>query len=230
MAKRFGRDCFGDSPRYRTKGHWKDILKWDADAGKRGVRERVFVNSMSDIGEANPQVDPWRMEALNLLAGLKNLDVLLLTKRPEHLRLILIAWNYGHPIPSHFWVGCTVENQEMAFERIPHLLQIRAKVRFISVEPMLGPVDLLFAARPGYPESFVEKLDWVIVGGESGPKARPIHPEWINTLRNQCSWAGTPLLFKQWGEFNEKGLRVGKKAAGRTWNNMILDGYPEVKA
>jgi protein gp37 len=114
------------------------------------------------------------------------------------------AW----PLPN-VWLGVSVENQATANERIPLLLRTPAAVRFLSMEPLLGPVVLpeVFLKRlhfdgrdHNYPDG-AGMIDWIIVGGESGPKARPMHPDWVRSLRDQCAAAGVPFLFKQWGEW-----------------------------
>ena len=101
------------------------------------------------------------------------------------------------PLPN-VWLGVSVENQAAADERIPLLLQTPAAVRFISAEPLLGPVEI---SSHRYPALWTTKLGWVIVGGESGPGARPMHPDWARSLRDQCQAAGVPFFFKQWGEW-----------------------------
>ena len=138
------------------------------------------------------------------------------------------------------WLGVSVEDQATADERIPLLLDTPAAVRWISAEPLLGQVDLpgLFyygTERSGGIVPLRAKghtmLDWVVAGGESGPKARPMHPDWARSLRDQCAAAGVPFLFKQWGEWapaNDKmGFRIGKKAAGRHLDGVLHDEYPE---
>ena len=171
-SKRYGRAIWGPAAtttRWRTKGPWRDILRWDAKAAADGVRRRVFAQSMSDFFEEHPQLDEWRAEACEILAGLKHLDVQLLTKRPENIRRMvpdewLTAW------PSHIWIGTSVENQEQANKRIRHLLASPAAIHFLSCEPLLGEVDLIEAGalyNGAYPS-----ISWVIAGGESGPKAR----------------------------------------------------------
>ena len=152
------------------------------------------------------------------------------------------------PIPN-VWLGVSVENQRAADERIPLLLQTPAAVRFLSCEPLLGSVDLskfkpfdgecFCQDRPdgckprnsaGCPEA---AIDWVIVGGESGPKARPMHPDWVRSIRDQCQAAGVPFFFKQWGEWElvwmtgeYQWMRVGKKAAGRLLDGRTWDEIP----
>lgn len=142
---------------------------------------------------------------------------------------------------QNVWLGVSVEDQRRADERIPILLDTPAAVRWISAEPLLGPLDLraididgdheilplgaawLDRVEPG--ETDVPHLDWVVAGGESGPGARPMHPDWARSLRDQCVSAGVPYLFKQWGEFSPSG-RVGKRAAGRALDGRTWDQYP----
>ena len=114
---------------------------------------------------------------------------MVLTKRPE--RMAKFISRLGWDIHDNVWLGVTAENQKRADERIPILLQIPAVVRFVSVEPMLEPVNL---ANCG-------KIDWVICGGETGPGARPMHPDWVRNLRDQCQNAGVPFFFKHWGQW-----------------------------
>lgn len=176
---------------------------------------------------------------------------LILTKRPEVAKKffeLLYRGQFASQEPLfNVWLGTTAENQEQADKRIPILLQIPAAVRFISMEPMLGPISLRWLPQdytiPGHYTEFdhLKKFNWVICGGESGPGARPMHPEWVRLVRNQCQDANVPFFFKQWGEYRlgRKGedgaiytmhqhlekyapvamYKVGKKAAGR-----LLDG------
>jgi protein gp37 len=207
-------------------------------------RIRIFANSNSDWLDEKWPIETLA-EFLRLIHECQNLDWQLLTKRPElwRDRLELVenstliqhinpTWDFchdwrkgGHP-PDNIWLGVSVENQKYADERIPLLLQIPAVVRFLSCEPLLGPVDLsaiqIGHRHPGYgkpPEPYTfdarkynwlcpsdgdlefQKIDWVIAGGESGPKARPMHPNWARSLRDQCAAAGVPFYFKQWGEW-----------------------------
>lgn len=163
------------------------------------------------------------------------------------------AW----PLPN-VWLGVSVENQRAADERIPLLLQTPAAVRFLSCEPLLGPVLLTgvgkkcYGCVAGVPHRCRNILvDWVIVGGESGPGARPMHPDWVRSIRDQCVAAEVPFFFKQWGEWaqihelrcNEPGIkgklwynfdpdtsvcRIGKKAAGRELDGRTWDEMPGV--
>ena len=242
LAKRYGKSIWGPvetTDRELKKGIWKDILKWDKQAGIEGVRRRVFVQSMADFLEDHPQVYPWREQAKEIILNLKNLDVLLLTKRPENAKRFLADWMaqdaYGWP--SHIWMGVSVENQEMANKRIPELLKIPAHIRFLSCEPLLGMINLELidgvffdGGMPFDWQRITPGIDWVIVGGESGPKARSMYPQWAMSLKNQCEAAGVAFFFKQWGEFKPIDdtalVRVGKKAAGRLLEGREWNEFP----
>lgn len=125
------------------------------------------------------------------------------------------AWMLALPLPN-VWLGVSVEDQKRADERIPELLATPAAVRWVSAEPLLGPVliDTLLCEMPededGAP--YLGPIDWVVVGGESGPKARPMHPHWARDLRDQCADAGVPFLFKQWGEWIPEGQTLSEPA------------------
>jgi protein gp37 len=168
-----------------------------------------------------------------------------------------------HGWPDNVWIGTSVEDQATADERIPYLLRIPAKVRFLSCEPLLGPINLAhvlvddwtrIATHVHYHEH--PALHWLIVGGESGAKARPMHPAWVRSLRNQTTAAGAAFFFKQWGEWAPYGrigglqeagwegdwtkkaittldgasfVRVGKQAAGRLLDGRAWNEFPEVQ-
>lgn len=207
------------------------------------ARRRVFCASLADVFD-NEVPPEWRADLFRLIEATPHLDWLLLTKRIGNAqRLIeqaLISMGDpatdvmgGWPWPN-VWLGATVVNQEEADRDIPKLLDTPAAVRFVSVEPMLGPVDLqrfMWPVLPSWParfrspeaalaagaevsyhrqallsvESAKRLVAWVICGGESGPHARPMHPVWARLLRDQCAAAGVPFLFKQWGEWLEHG-------------------------
>ena len=133
-----------------------------------------------------------------------------LTKR--HERLLKLARDL--PWPPNIWMGVSVENQRWAI-RAEYLKEVPAAVKFLSVEPLLGPVHMDFRG-----------LDWVIVGGESGPRARLMRPEWVRCIRSQCEAASVLFFFKQWGAFNEAGSRVGKGRAGRSLDGQTWDRMP----
>lgn len=217
-ANRWGKPIWGPAAtteREYKKAAWVDLPKWNAKAKADGVRRRVFVQSMADFFEDHPQVLPWRNQALRLMAECTSLDFQVLTKRPENImQMIPTDWRphkWGS-VPDHIWIGTSVENQETADKRIPALLKVPAKTRFLSCEPLLGPVNLVMTTapfdsavcEPGKRPVLGTTLDgihWVIAGGESGPNARPMHPDWARSLRNQCVDARVPFLFKQHGEW-----------------------------
>jgi len=175
----------------------------------------VFVNSMSDLFHDDvPDEFIGRVWQVMGAASMHTFQVL--TKRPGRMASLLNERILTHipvlpnwPLPN-VWLGTSVEDQKWADIRIPKLLDAPAAVRFLSCEPLLGPVDLRI-----YPGSWV---DWVIVGGESGPGARPMHPDWARSLRDQCVAAEVPFFFKQWGGRIPKA--GGRELDGRTWDAM----------
>lgn len=278
-----------------SAGNWKKPLQWNAQpfvecpvCGWRGewreadvrngccpncnhlprlfkpARRRVFCASLADVFDND--VDPaWRSDLFDLIERTPNLDWMLLTKRIGNVAKMVTE---GLFFPSHWpnvWIGATICNQEEAERDIPKLLAVPAAVRFLSVEPMLGRIDLCetfgmwwnqtmgcfeSSRSTGFnrnQNNLAERaIDWVIVGGESGSNARPMHPDWARSLRDQCAAAGVPFLFKQWGEWAPRepyasecmesdelcgkwdgvSYRYGKKAAGRLLDGMQYDGYP----
>jgi protein gp37 len=219
LAKRFGYGWGDDAPKREfDEEHWNDLLRWDRKAAKEGVRRRVFTNSMSDLFDkfapAGVRERHWQF-----IERTPNLDHLLLTKRIGNVsRMVPAAWLELGGWPANAWLGATIVNQEEADRDIPKLLAVPARVRFLSMEPLLGPVDLtrlsppIFAARAnaltgkwkwkdGPTKTESPAIDWVIVGGESGHGARPMNIQWARSLRDQCSTAGVSFLFKQWGEW-----------------------------
>ena len=186
---------------------------------------RVFCASMADVFEWGHGLSATRDRLWELIERTPHLDWLLLTKRP-HLVGRLAPWT--RQWPAHVWVGTTVENQRFAIKRIPYLLEIPCRVRFLSCEPLLGPVDLA---------QWVDGLNWVIAGGESGGKARPTHPGWVRALREQCVAGNVAFHFKQWGSWwpNEgigngsttSFVRMSKKRAGRTLDGRCWNELPD---
>lgn len=232
------------------------------------TRQRVFCASLADVFDN--EVEPaWRAELFALIAATPHLDWLLLTKRIGNVAKMIEAPGMQKcGLPQNVWLGATVVNQAEADRDIPKLLATPAAVRFVSVEPMLGPIDLtgeyLTAKLGAYPfqslapehrTRLIDLLDWVICGGESGPKARAMDPDWVRCLRDQCEAAGIPFLFKQWGEWapsEEAGIdtlrllqlpaekkhlflsstmvRLGKALSGRGLDRVHHTGYPRVSA
>jgi protein gp37 len=212
-AKRSGLVQWGDQAERRrtSESNWRQPLKWNREAEQAGERRRVFCASLADVFEDHPTIMPgWRADLGRLIQNTPYLDWLLLTKRPGNVvRMLPDFWiNFSEPygMPENVWLGTTVENQETADKRIPELLKIPARVRFLSCEPLLGPIQLgvsfvggSFALYDyGVPDS---RFHWVIAGGESGPNARPSHPYWFRSLRDQCQAAGVAFHFKQHGEW-----------------------------
>jgi protein gp37 len=164
--------------------------------------QRIFVNSMSDLFHADVPLEYiQRVFDVMRLANWHQYQIL--TKRSERLRELspFLKW------PEHVWMGVSVESANYV-HRIDDLRHTGAAVKFLSLEPLLGPLPKL--NLPG--------IDWVIVGGESGPGARPMDPRWVTDLRDQCLRADVPFFFKQWGGVQKK--RNGRKLDGRTWNEM----------
>lgn len=225
------------NPRSRTSSaNWKKPLQWDRQHAEffsqHGRRRRVFCASLADVFD-NEVPSEWRADLFALIADTPNIDWLLLTKRignagpmieramadlndndPERL------WIWGNSPWKNVWLGATVVNQEEVDRDIPKLLAAPAAVRWLSMEPLLGPVDLEYpktlwpdgppmccsgneCACRGKPidPPLIYGIAWVVVGGESGTNARPMSPAWAQCLRDQCAAAGVPMLFKQWGEW-----------------------------
>ena len=249
MDKRYGKVKWGpQGTRVRTSlANWKKPLKWNREAAKAGKRARVFCASLADVFEIHPSqdLDEWRHDLFMLIQQTPHLDWLLLTKRPENV-MPYLRHGWGTDLPDNVWLGTSVENQQAAFKRIPELLKVPAAVRFLSMEPLLGQVHLDLMDGVFF-DSWMpfdwQRLDppgihWVIVGGESGPNARSIHPDWVRDIREQCVGAGVPFFFKQWGQWVHDpedwnaaaGLmrRVGKKAAGRLLDGVEWNQFPQL--
>jgi protein gp37 len=181
--------------RRTAPSNWRKPLSWNKRAknpefGER--RPRVFCASLADVfdNDWEPQV---RADLWDLIEATPALDWLLLTKRPQNIKEMLPKdWGDGWP---NVWLGTTVENQEEANRRIWHLLDVPARVHFLSCEPLLGAVDL----RPhiGPDPTGARKISWVIIGGESGHNFRTMSMEWVATMRVQCRDANVPVFFKQ---------------------------------
>lgn len=270
LCRRFSKDCFGTGKdRIRTGDkNWEKMVSLNRRIANRiyshtadgfikndGLHERklnamypkVFCGSMCDVVP-----DTWRKDLFRLIAETSCLDWLILTKRignaPAMIERAIGKYDsefYG--LQNNVWLGITVCNQQEAERDIPKLLDVPAKKHFLSMEPLLGPVDLEKARAW---QSDVVGVDWVIVGGESGPKARPMHPDWVRRIRDDCEMFATPFFFKQWGEWKqvhetragELGIagkpwvnfdpetavcRIGKKASGRLLDGRTWDEVPE---
>jgi protein gp37 len=226
--KRFGGEHWGPkAPRRLTsEQNWNQPLKWNREAEKAGERHRVFCASLADVFD-NQAPEGARGRLWELIKQAPWLDWLLLTKRPQNIaKMLPDDWRSGYP---NVWLGTTVENQAEADRRIEPLLQVSAVVHFLSCEPLLGRIDLWKALYVGpeggidYAYSKRQMLHWVICGGESGPDARPMHPDWARSLRDQCARAGVPFHFKQWGEWAPK-INGHAATAGTEWGALAVNG------
>lgn len=205
-ARRAGKPELWHGVRNRTTdSYWRQPFKWDREARAAGERRRVFCASLADVFD-NQVPMQWRRDLFDdVIKRTPNLDWILLTKRPQNIRkMIEEVYSGFFPWPwPNVWLGTTVENQEEADRRIPHLLSVPATVHFLSCEPLLGPVrlrqtlneDWLASGKSGERRG----IDWVIVGGESGGGARPLRAEWVRSLVKQCRAAAVPVFMKQMG-------------------------------
>lgn len=267
LDKRTGGNHWGTGvDRRRTSpANWAQPLKWNKNHEEffkeHGRRQRVFCASMADVfdNEVDPQ---WRRDLFGLIELTPNLDWLLLTKRIGNVQDMTRKAKSGDWLDGtkNVWLGATICNQDEADRDIPKLLAVPAAKRFLSIEPMLGAIDLtkMIVSQNGtvYDGAICHKrIDWVICGGESGHSARPMHPDWVCGLRDQCAVAGVPFFFKQWGEWlpgehigggrmkaqrlipyplkpafcDWDGIpvwKVGKKTAGRLLDGIEHNGVP----
>lgn len=206
------RHCYAETFSERFRGvaghpfeHGFDLrlLPEKLDLPLRWQRPRmIFVNSMSDLFHEDVS-EPFVERVFATMAGAHWHTFQVLTKRSGRLRTLAS----GLPWPANVWMGVSVERED-CLGRVADLVAVPAAVRFLSLEPLLGPL----ADIP------LEGIDWVIVGGESGPHARPMDPSWVRDIRHQCERAGVPFFFKQWGGTNKK--RAGRLLDGRTWDGV----------
>jgi protein gp37 len=240
LAHRFGHDLWRRSgPRKMLSDtNWKKPLKWNRDAERAGKPALVFCCSMADVFERHPadevnaQLDAARARLWELIDETSWLRWQLLTKRIENVT-DMVPW--GDNWPDNVWLGTSAEDQRRADERIPQLLMIPASVRFISAEPLLEAIDLTRIAytdgggthldvvhgKHGVPDLWAvpaQRLSWVICGGESGAKARPMKLDWARSLRDQCTASGVPFFYKQRG--GRTSTAGGRLLDGREWNEL----------
>jgi protein gp37 len=234
-AKRTGKPELWEGERRRTTAeNWQKPLKWDWAAAAAGERHRVFCASLADVFDNQVPV-PWRRDLWHRIEQTPNLDWLILTKRPQNIaKMLPDGWGDGWP---NVWLGTTIEDAEEWRRRWPYMETIRARVRFVSYEPALGPIA-------GHLKGEFILPDWIIAGGESGPGARPAHPQWFRDVRDDCQRLGIAFFLKQWGEYvvaptdryRDKEhvfltkdwdmVRVGKKHAGRLLDGVEHNGFP----
>jgi protein gp37 len=249
LANRYGHAVWGPAKttprRMMSENYWRQPIKWNEAARQSRQRSRVFCASMADVFEDHPQLVEPRRRLFNLIWQTQHLDWLLLTKRPENIigmldripiRDGLSVWDVWPEQFPNVWLGTSCEDQQRADERIPHLLKVPARVRFLSCEPLLGPVDVSRYLPPAPGASWAHEtmlawdedtpfVDWIICGGESGHGARPMHPGWARGLRDQCKAAGVPFFFKQWGEYGPwpDGLPFNERAQVFQWQHTEWD-------
>lgn len=237
---RFGSKLWGREAERRFFGenHWREPLRWNAEARTSGIRARVFCASMADVFEPRADLNPWREKLWLLIEQTPHLDWLLLTKRPGQIKRL---YPWARSARKNVWLGTTAENQRWADRRIERLIDIDASVRFLSCEPLLSSIDLQKWLKQGL-------ISWVIAGGESGVNARPTHPNWVRSIRDQCNEYYVPFHFKQWGHWSpeaqidvsakaielsdESGAREllfwrSKKLSGRILDGETWDGFPQ---
>lgn len=199
MAKRLqamGQPNYATGFRVATHEHVVELpLSWKKP-------RTIFVNSMSDLFHDAVPVE-FILRVFDVMRRADWHQYQVLTKRSERLRDLDASLSWW----SHIWMGVSVENEDYEY-RIEHLRQTRARIKFLSLEPLLGPLSNLD----------LRGIDWLIVGGESGPGARPMKPAWVTEIRDQCQASGVPFFFKQWGGVRK--TRRGRELDGRTWDEM----------
>jgi protein gp37 len=247
FSKRVGFKIWGQDAERRYFGdkHWSEPVKWDREAAKLGVMHRVFCGSMCDIFEDRPGLEDPRLTVFDLAEATPNLLWLFLTKRPQNAN-DMIPSRWRAKWPRNAMLGVTIEDQPRLEERMPYIAALSVifpgiKV-FASCEPLLSALD--------WHDHWLEHFVWIIGGGESGHHARPMHPDWIRKLRNDCEsrrdmgrpWP-LPFLFKQWGEYcqwsqttdeaavrfgaqPDRAIKLGKRDAGRLLDGRTWDGIP----
>ena len=171
-----------------------------------------FVNSMSDLFHKDVP-DPYINNVLSVISKANWHTFQILTKRAKRMAQFF----NNKTIPKNLWVGITVENKKHGLPRIEHLRQISASTRFISMEPLLEDLGLIDLSG----------INWVIVGGESGAKARPMKPTWAINVKDQCRKQGSIFFFKQWGRWGSDGIKRSKKANGRLFLGRTWDNKPQ---
>ncbi|MCB1179875.1 MAG: phage Gp37/Gp68 family protein [Leptospiraceae bacterium] len=209
MDKRFKKVNWGkgNERKLTSDANWKLPLKWDKKAEKEGVRKNVFCASLADVFDEEVPLE-WKVKLFEIIKDTWELNWLLLTKRPEKALEFLekypvSGFSYSYFIKK-FWIGVSVCTQKEADEKIPILLKIKESLGckvFLSMEPLLEKVDLRLDENGKHPD-YIWGIDWIIAGGESGRNARPMNPEWVRLIRDQCHEYKVPFFFKQWGEWS----------------------------
>lgn len=218
LAKRYGHKGLWDQEdgrrRFFTDDHWRKPRLWDRRAARDGARLRVFCASMADVFEDARILDEHRRRLWSLIDETPWLHWQLLTKRPENV-MGLAPW--GDDWPDNVWIGTSIENSRFTF-RADLLREIPACTRFISAEPLLG--SLFLNGRPNRRPLDLDGIDWVIVGGESGPGARPMDEEWAMELKDATHDAGAAYFVKQLGGYPDKRGKDKALLNGRIWREL----------
>lgn len=187
---------------------WNGVIRVDKDSLKLPATWRagrmIFVNSMSDLFHDEVPLD-FVQQVFQAMTSTPQHTYQILTKRAERLEELAPKLDWPHNV----WMGVSVENADYLY-RIDHLRRTKAAIKFLSLEPLLGPLEAMNLMG----------VDWVIAGGESGPSARPMDPSWVRSIRDQCMSAEVAFHFKQWGGVNKK--KTGRTLDGQTW-----DEFPE---
>jgi len=265
VARAGGLELWGDAGarRITSADNWRKPFRWNREAERTRRRRRVFCASLSDVFEARADLEETRARLWKVIEETPHLDWMLLTKRAENIDLMLPRAWLAKPRPN-VWLGTTV-GTEKRLEQLHHLLEVPAVVHFVSAEPLLEPLDIQ-PYLPGAPSDFPHRLAWVIAGGESyqpsfgsglDRPARPMHPDWVRSLRDQCAEHKVAFHFKQWGDWLPQGEalylgvhreahetrrmptpvsrdggvvleRVGVAASGRNLDGRQHNGFPEV--
>lgn len=253
LAKRYGHAVWGPTAPRKTMAdaYWKQPIRWNKAAASASERPRVFCSSMADVFEDHVTNNAERPRLWQMIRDTPHLDWLLLTKRPQNIAAMLPDdWRAGY---ANVWLGATAESQEAADARAGHLVSVPAAVKFLSCEPLLGPLNLTPWLGTNREDEIgdYQGITWIIAGGESGPDARPMNPDWVRDIRDQCEESEVAFLFKQWGEwapdcncdntrecrtvarpaFGRRGamFRCGKKRAGRILDGRKWDGFPRLQ-
>lgn len=246
------KNCYAETfyERFNGKGSFRKVICHEErlqipKSWKQGWK--IFVNSVSDLFHEDVPFD-FVVEVFEVMKETPQHTYQVLTKRPERMREFMRDWRA--PILKNVMLGVSVEDQAAANERVPVLVSIPAYRRFLSCEPLLGPIDFVTqrSGITGIDYTMLERIDWVIVGGESGHGARPMHPSWAKSIQQQCQEAAIAFFFKQWGNWKPKWaendfeyrskvhtfpdgaqmIRCNKKDGGNLLDGVSYLEFPEV--
>lgn len=216
LARRYGHSLWepGAGRRSLSEAHWKQPIRWNRQAERDGEPRRVFCASMADVFEDHPELGGARSRLWSLIEETPWLQWQLLTKRIENVAA-MAPW--GDAWPDHVWLGVSVENSRFTY-RVDLLREIPARVRFISAEPLLG--SLFEPAVRNRGPLALDGIDWLIAGGESGPRCRSTDMAWLRELRDACREHGVDFFFKQLGGHPDKRGKEKALLDGRLWRQV----------